>query len=188
MAAIAAGSVVASASYKGFGNGTARGGVPSARIASYKVCWSEGCSTADVMKAIDEALKDGVDIISISIGYRNSSRHYLRDLIAIGAFHAEQNGVLVVLAAGNRGPLPYTVGHTAPWMFSVAASTIDRHFTSAVRLGNGRILNVSNFVILTLIQAYYYIYFIMFLSFSISLIRQSASISQTFHGHLYIHS
>ncbi|KAF4397421.1 hypothetical protein G4B88_027161 [Cannabis sativa] len=138
----AAGAVVGGASDKGMGlgNGTARGGAPSARIASYKVCYSGGgCSTAAILKAIDDAISDGVDILSISISYNSpSSNSFLNDPFAIGAFHAEQNGILSVFAAGNAGPTPSTVSHTAPWMFSVAASTIDRDFRSVIHLGNGQ--------------------------------------------------
>ncbi|XP_062092048.1 CO(2)-response secreted protease-like [Humulus lupulus] len=140
VASTAAGSVVSNTNFFGLASGTARGGAPSARIASYRVCWSTGCSIAAILKAIDDAINDGVDIISISIGYVNGSREYLNDPISIGAFHAEQNGVLVVLSGGNNGPDPYTVGHTAPWMFTVAASTIDRDFRSMLLLGNGKIL------------------------------------------------
>ncbi|XP_062092047.1 CO(2)-response secreted protease-like [Humulus lupulus] len=142
VASIAAGSVVPGSSSMGLGSGTARGGAPSARIASYKVCWSDGCSSADMLKAMDDALGDGVDIISMSIGSKNGvSIDYLKDPKAIGAFHAEQKGVLVVLSAGNSGPAPYTVPNIAPWMFTVAASSIDRHFKSMVPLGNGKFLN-----------------------------------------------
>ncbi|KAM6549674.1 hypothetical protein CsatB_021350 [Cannabis sativa] len=141
----AAGAVVGGASDKGMGlgNGTARGGAPSARIASYKVCYSGGgCSTAAILKAIDDAISDGVDILSISISYNSpSSNSFLNDPFAIGAFHAEQNGILSVFAAGNAGPTPSTVSHTAPWMFSVAASTIDRDFRSVIHLGNGQTVN-----------------------------------------------
>ncbi|KAK4795878.1 hypothetical protein SAY86_028204 [Trapa natans] len=55
-----------------------------------------------------------------------------------GAFHAEQMGVLVVCSGGNDGPDPYTIVNSAPWIFTVAASTIDREFRSTVILGNGR--------------------------------------------------
>ncbi|KAM6584417.1 hypothetical protein CsatB_011419 [Cannabis sativa] len=142
VASIAAGSVVPKASEMGLGSGSARGGAPSARIASYKVCYGGGCSNADALKAIDDAINDGVDIISISTAYNSKlANTYLKDQTAIGAFHAEQNGVLVVLSAGNIGPDPYTVSHTAPWMFSVGASSIDRDFRSIIHLGNGKTLN-----------------------------------------------
>ena len=65
-ASTAAGNLVSMASQLGYGLGTARGGVPSARIAVYKICWSLElfCDDADVLAAFDDAIADGVDIIS----------------------------------------------------------------------------------------------------------------------------
>ncbi|KAK6162713.1 hypothetical protein DH2020_002554 [Rehmannia glutinosa] len=131
------GVTVDNASYYGLARGTARGGLPSARIASYKACTEEGCAGSTILKAIDDAIKDGVDIISISIGMSSIFQSdFLSDPIAIGAFHAEQKGVMVVCSAGNDGPEPYTVVNTAPWIFTVAASSIDRDFQSSIVLGN----------------------------------------------------
>ncbi|XP_027353718.1 CO(2)-response secreted protease-like [Abrus precatorius] len=138
-ASIAAGAHVNNASYYGLAQGTARGGSPSTRIAAYKTCSEEGCSGATILKAIDDAIRDGVDIISISIGLSSLFQSdFLNDPIAIGAFHAEQMGVLVVCSAGNDGPDPYTVVNTAPWIFTVAASNIDRNYQSTLVLGNGK--------------------------------------------------
>ncbi|KAJ1381489.1 Peptidase S8/S53 domain [Sesbania bispinosa] len=138
-ASTAAGVQVNNASYYGLAKGTARGGSPSTRIAAYKTCSEEGCSGATILKAIDDAIRDGVDIISISIGLSSLMQSdFLDDPIAIGAFHAEQMGVMVVCSAGNDGPDPYTVVNTAPWIFTVAASNIDRNFQSTVVLGNGK--------------------------------------------------
>ncbi|KAK4285276.1 hypothetical protein QN277_002001 [Acacia crassicarpa] len=139
-ASTAAGSWVNNASYYGLAKGTARGGSPpSTRIAAYKACSEEGCSGATILKAIDDAVKDGVDIISISIGLSSLFlSDFLNDPIAIGAFHAEEMGVMVVCSAGNDGPDPLTVVNSAPWVFTVAASNIDRSFQSSIVLGNGK--------------------------------------------------
>lgn len=65
----AAGGMVQDAELFGLAKGTARGAVPSARVAMYKVCWaSSGCSDMDLLAGFDAAIHDGVDIISISIG------------------------------------------------------------------------------------------------------------------------
>ncbi|KAJ4826340.1 hypothetical protein Tsubulata_049924, partial [Turnera subulata] len=50
-ASTAAGNVVSQASMLGLATGTARGGVPSARIAVYKICWAFGCTDADILAA-----------------------------------------------------------------------------------------------------------------------------------------
>ncbi|MFQ6627198.1 hypothetical protein Gotur_006049 [Gossypium turneri] len=133
----AAGHRVAGASYYGLANGTARGGVPGARIAMYKVCWSFGCGAADILAAFDDAIADGVDIISVSLG-SEFPVPYDVDPIAIGAFHAMKYGILTSSSAGNSGPWPYSVSNYAPWTLTVAASTIDRKFVAKAVLGNGQ--------------------------------------------------
>jgi len=140
IASIAGGNVVNMASVQGIGLGTARGAVPSARIAVYKVCWTLGCSDADILAAFDDAIADGVDIISISIG--GSTGTYFTDSISIGAFHAMRNGILASNSAGNRGPGLATITNFSPWSLSVAASTIDRKFFTEVQLGNSKIYEV----------------------------------------------
>ncbi|XP_052171532.1 cucumisin-like [Diospyros lotus] len=136
-ASTAAGREVADASYLGLAKGVAKGGVPGARIAVYKVCWSFGCGLADILAAFDDAIADGVDIISVSLG-SDWPVDYLEDPIAIGAFHAMKNGILTSNSAGNSGPFPVSVSNFAPWTLTVAASTIDRKFIAQVVLGNGQ--------------------------------------------------
>ncbi|KAK6142863.1 hypothetical protein DH2020_023211 [Rehmannia glutinosa] len=131
-----AGSLVPNANVYGLAKGTARGAVPSARVAMYKVCWaSSGCSDMDILAAFDSAISDGVDIISISIGGLTAG--YMSDSIAVGAFHAMRKGILTVASAGNDGPGHGSVANNAPWILTVAASGIDRQFRSKVELGNG---------------------------------------------------
>ena len=142
------------ASVQGLGLGTARGGLPSARIAVYKVCWYFSCDDADILAAFDDAIADGVDIISISIG--GSSDNYFIDTIAIGAFHAMRNGILTSTPAGNRGPYLATLSSFAPWSLSVAASTMDRKFYTKVRLGNNKIFEVINMPLWNLIRDFFY--------------------------------
>lgn len=137
VASTVAGQSVTSASLYGLGSGTARGGVPSARIAVYKVCWYDGCYGSDILAAFDDAIADGVDIISVSLGHAKP-RDYFQDSISIGSFHAMRNGILTSTSAGNEGPGYRTVTNMSPWFLSVAASTIDRKFLTKVLLGNGK--------------------------------------------------
>ncbi|XP_039004248.1 cucumisin-like [Hibiscus syriacus] len=134
----AAGGLVSKASLYGLAKGTARGGVPSARIAVYKICWFDGCFDADILAAFDDAIADGVDIISLSVG-NSVPLDYFDDSIAIGAFHSMKNGILTSNSAGNSGPGLATISNLSPWSLSVAASTIDRKFVTKVKLGNGEI-------------------------------------------------
>ncbi|XP_057980301.1 subtilisin-like protease SBT4.14 [Malania oleifera] len=131
-----AGSAVANASLFGLAQGVARGAVPSARVAMYKVCWiSSGCSDMDILAGFDSAIHDGVDVISLSIG--GYYARYTEDSIAIGSFHAMRKNIVTVAAAGNGGPSLGTLVNTAPWLLTVAASGIDRQFRNKVVLGNG---------------------------------------------------
>ncbi|KAL7612150.1 cucumisin [Lactuca sativa] len=134
-ASTAAGRAVNNASMLGLGKGTARGGVPSARIAVYKICWTGGCSDADILAAFDDAIADGVDIISLSVG-GSFPLQYFEDTIAIGAFHSMKNGILTSNSAGNDGPGAGSITNLSPWSLSVAASSIDRKFLTQIVLGN----------------------------------------------------
>ena len=103
----------------------------------YKACWVDFCLTSDVMAAMDAAIKDGVHILSLSLG-AGPARFY-NDAIAIGAFAAVRNGIFVACSAGNEGWPEKTVTNGAPWIMTVGASSIDRKFPANVVLGNGEV-------------------------------------------------
>ncbi|PON34242.1 Subtilase [Parasponia andersonii] len=140
-ASTAAGAVVPNASFLHYAQGEARGMATKARIAVYKICWSLGCFDSDILAAMDQAISDGVHVISLSVGANGHSPPYYLDSIAVGAFGAAQHGVLVSCSAGNSGPDPYSAVNIAPWILTVGASTIDREFPADVVLGDGRVLN-----------------------------------------------
>ncbi|XWS38123.1 hypothetical protein CRYUN_Cryun19dG0103300 [Craigia yunnanensis] len=147
-ASTAAGNFVENANYEGLAAGLARGGAPRAHLAVYKVCWSfgpGGCTDADLLKAFDKAIQDGVHILFVSIGNSTPFFSYAdqRNSIAIGSFHAITKGITVACSAGNDGPTAMTVENTAPWIITVAATTIDRALTTAITLGNNRTLWVN---------------------------------------------
>ncbi|XP_019056699.1 PREDICTED: subtilisin-like protease SBT4.2 [Tarenaya hassleriana] len=137
-ASIAAGNKVEDTSFYGLAQGTARGAIPSGRIAVYKVCEPAGCNAAAILKAFDDAIADGVDIITISIGGGVAPFH--EDPLAIGAFHAMEKGIVTVAAAGNSGPNLGTVANFSPWILTVAAGNTDRKFVTKVVTGDGMTL------------------------------------------------
>ena len=106
------------------------GVAPRARVAVYKACWLRpgdqraSCNTSDLANAIDTAVADGVDIINYSVG-TSLLRITAPDDLALMA--ATEAGVLAVVAAGNEGPNPGTIGSPAggPWVFTVGASSRD---------------------------------------------------------------
>ncbi|KAL2477041.1 Subtilase family protein [Forsythia ovata] len=134
-----AGAWIENANVLGLGQGLARGGAPSAWLAVYKVCWATGgCSSADILAAFDDAILDGVDVISMSLGSLPPLSTYVDDTVSIGSFHAMAKGISVVCSGGNNGPYSETVVNTAPWVITVAASTIDRAFPIIITLGNNQ--------------------------------------------------
>ncbi|XP_024197461.2 subtilisin-like protease SBT4.3 [Rosa chinensis] len=135
-ASTAAGNAIKNVSFYGLAQGTARGGVPSARIAAYKVCGALGCPTDAILAAFDDAIADGVDIITVSLGNPVASL-LQHDPIAIGAFHAMAKGILTSNSAGNGGPVDSSVSSVAPWILTVAASSTDRRIIDKVVLENG---------------------------------------------------
>ncbi|CAI8608337.1 unnamed protein product [Vicia faba] len=133
---IAGGREVQDVSFYDLTKGTARGGVPSSRIAVYKLCGADGtCSGSNTLAAFDDAIADGVDIITISIGGSNALE-FLKYPIAIGSFHAMEKGILTSHSTENSGPRPRSIASVTPWLFSVATSTIDLQFIDKLILGN----------------------------------------------------
>ncbi|MQM08841.1 hypothetical protein Taro_041696 [Colocasia esculenta] len=135
-ASTAAGNFVASADMLGNAAGHASGIGHGARIAVYKACWSSGCASSDILAAVDRAVADGVNVLSLSLG--GNAKPYHVDPLALAAFGAVEKGVFVSCSAGNGGPSPSTVSNTAPWITTVGASYLDRSFPTTVRLGDGR--------------------------------------------------
>ncbi|KAM0870615.1 hypothetical protein ACQ4PT_039868 [Festuca glaucescens] len=137
----AAGSKVRGASLSGFSSGTAHGVASNARIAMYKACNTDGCDEHGLVAAIDAAVSDGVDVISMSVGVEGSTNpQFYDDVVAIAMFGADRSGVFVVVGGGNGGPEASSVVNVAPWMTTVGAATMDRVFPATLKLGNGAVL------------------------------------------------
>ncbi|XP_042028494.1 subtilisin-like protease SBT2.4 [Salvia splendens] len=124
----------------GFFYGRASGMAPRARIATYKAIYPTVGTLADVLAAIDQAVLDGVDVLSLSIGPDGPPDDRVTFLGAFDIFmlSARKAGVFVAQAVGNQGPAPYSVVSYSPWSFGVAASNTDRSYPGTLILGNGQ--------------------------------------------------
>jgi hypothetical protein len=106
----------------------------------YKALWSlEDASQAsgynsDLVAAIDQAVVDGVDVISYSI---SGSRTNFLDPVEVSFLYAANAGIFVATSAGNNGPAVSTVAHPSPWTTTVAAGTHNRSVNGSVALGHG---------------------------------------------------
>jgi subtilisin family serine protease len=125
--------------------GRTSGVAPRARIAAYKVCWTDGvtakngCATANSVAAINQAVKDGVNVINFSIG-PSSGGGTFNEATEQAFFGAAAAGVFVAASAGNSGPTstaPAPVAHISPWLTTVGNSTHDRIYLGDATLGNG---------------------------------------------------
>ncbi|GAB2466327.1 subtilisin family serine protease [Conyzicola lurida] len=124
--------------------GTISGVAPAAKIAAYKVCWSgpddgattdDGCTTTDMLAAINQAVRDGVDVLNFSIGGGAAETTFSpTDEAFLGAAAA---GIFVAASAGNSGPGSSTLDNASPWITTVAASTIPSYY-GTVTLGDGQ--------------------------------------------------
>ncbi|XP_049400015.1 subtilisin-like protease [Solanum stenotomum] len=133
----AAGNFVDGANFYGNANGTAVGIAPRAHLAIYKVCDAFYCLEYKILAGLDAAIEDGVDVISISIGFGHLRSPLYDDNIAIGTYSAMEKGIFVSCSAGNGGPRSGTVENGAPWILTVGASTTDRKISAVAVLGNG---------------------------------------------------
>uniref|UniRef100_A0A1J3CU78 Cucumisin n=1 Tax=Noccaea caerulescens TaxID=107243 RepID=A0A1J3CU78_NOCCA len=142
IASIVAGREIEKASYFGLAEGTMRGGVPNAKIAVYKTCWrirnKKGeevfvCPQHKALKAIEDAIKDEVDVISYSQGLDYPVPMH-KDCVSWAFLRAVEKGILISASAGNFGPNYYAVANGAPWVMTVAASLKDRFFETKLEL------------------------------------------------------
>lgn len=113
------------------------GGVaPQARIAAYKACWGapdpsdDGCSTADVVSAVDAAVADRVDVLSLALAGGEGIDTLQRALL--GAAEAD---IVVIGAAGNAAGAAYA-SHAGPWVTTVG-SAVGRMSRGRVSLPGG---------------------------------------------------
>ncbi|KAL6657692.1 hypothetical protein ACP70R_005472 [Stipagrostis hirtigluma subsp. patula] len=140
VASTAAGAEVPGANLFNFARGTARGVAPRARVAMYKACGLHECSLSDTAAAVDAAVRDGVDILSVSLGGIVPHYNFSEEPMSIALFGAVRAGVFVACSAGNAGPRESTLSNVAPWITTVGAATVDRVFPVNITLGNGQVL------------------------------------------------
>lgn len=135
VASIVAGNYVNNVSYVGYAKGTAKGVAPHARLAIYKVIWEEEGCFADIIAGMDQAIADGVDVISSSMGMDDMPLE--NNPMAIGSFRAAKKGLLVSTSAGNDGPALGTLHNGFPWVLTVTSGSVDRWFAGYLTLGSG---------------------------------------------------
>ncbi|MBI5030050.1 MAG: S8 family peptidase [Chloroflexi bacterium] len=127
----AAGNGKVEASIFGIPRGTISGIAPRARVIMYKVCGAQGCFSSDSAAAVQQAIKDGVNVINFSI---SGGTNPYADAVEQAFLQAYSAGVFVAASAGNAGPTAETVAHRGPWVTTVAASTENRAFQNTATI------------------------------------------------------
>ena len=128
---------------------TITGVAPKAWIGNYKVFGTPGfndtASDAAILKAIDDAVNDGMDVINLSLGSDLAPR--LDEDVEVQAIErASRAGVVVVVSAGNNGPGLNTLASpgTAPSAITVGAVSNDRTFAASAQVpGLGSFLAIA---------------------------------------------
>ncbi|MCW5849828.1 MAG: S8 family serine peptidase [Anaerolineae bacterium] len=118
---------------------TISGVAPRAWLMVYKALFSDGeggavGSVSNLTAALEDAVRDGADVINNSWG--GTPGDPTGTPAAIAAENAVAAGVIVVFSAGNRGPEPGTLstpGNT-PGVITVGATTTTREFVADVQL------------------------------------------------------
>ncbi|WP_285885181.1 S8 family serine peptidase [Cytobacillus oceanisediminis] len=104
-------------------NGRIQGVAPEATIIAYRALGPGGSGTTEqVIAAIEQAIKDKVDVLNLSLGNNVNGP----DLpISMALNKAVERGITAVTSSGNSGPNIWTVGSpgTASKAISVGAST-----------------------------------------------------------------
>ena len=120
--------------------GPTSGIAPAAKLSVYKVCWEDknpntgGCYSSSSVAAVEQAIKDGVDVLNYSI---SGSATSVIDPVSIAFLNASAAGIFVAASAGNSGPTASTVNHGAPWVTTVAASSFSQELQGTVEFADG---------------------------------------------------
>ncbi|PKI48033.1 hypothetical protein CRG98_031550 [Punica granatum] len=70
-------------------------------------------AATDVLASMDQAIADGVNLMSLSLGFEQSP--YFEDMIATRALSAVTKEITVIHVAENNGPDSSTTFNAAPW-------------------------------------------------------------------------
>ena len=123
------------------------GVAPHANLVSYKVCSASAnfppltgpitCAGSSLIKAIDQAIADQVDVLNYSIGsYPGDPYELMADHTSVeyALFQARAAGIVIVASVGNSGPGGGTISSSAnaPWVLGVASATHNRRFANSV--------------------------------------------------------
>lgn len=119
---------------------TITGVAPLAFLGNYKVFGSpgvnDGTNSCAIGMAVEDAVNDGMDVVNLSLGGLPAPRVEVDSEVQL-IESAISVGVIVVIAGGNAGPDPNTIGSpgTAPSAITLGAMNNDRYFAAPFTVG-----------------------------------------------------
>ncbi len=119
------------------------GVAPQAQLYIYRVFGCEGSSDV-VTEAINQAVKDGADVISMSLG---SDFGTSDTPDAVAADNASRAGVVVVAASGNEGTSAYMTSTPASSSRAISVAAVDSNATfpgATISVGSIAALDANN--------------------------------------------
>jgi subtilisin family serine protease len=104
-----------------------RGGAPSVLLVVGRVCSADACDPTILPLAIDWAVAQGADVVSLSLGGQFGLRDLLQErAIEASVARAVDAGVVVIASAGNKGPDNTDVESPSQLPDVIAVGAVDR--------------------------------------------------------------
>ncbi|MPU18022.1 S8 family serine peptidase, partial [Acinetobacter baumannii] len=108
---------IVSAQKKNTSDSAVKGVAPDIELYNYRVLGPYGSGdSSGIIAAIDKSISDGMNVINLSLG--DDSNNPL-DPTSIAVNNAMLSGVVTVVAAGNSGPNPATLGSPGASPFAI---------------------------------------------------------------------
>ncbi|MGG5460802.1 S8 family serine peptidase [Clostridium sp. B9] len=129
-------------------NMAVKGVAPGVELYGYRVLGKYGSgATSGIIAAVEKSVKDGMDVINMSLGSSNGTPF---DPLVTAVNNASMAGVVTVISNGNAGPNAVTVGSpgTAQLPIAVGASTTPTKFEEIeLEINAGTKLSTANQVV-----------------------------------------
>ncbi|HXP83207.1 MAG TPA: S8 family serine peptidase [Bryobacteraceae bacterium] len=115
------------------------GAAPAAWLGNYRVLDDSGSgSSTEFIAALNDAVTDGMNVINYSAGAPDTTASAEAGAESRAIDAAVAAGVIVVIAAGNNGPEPSSIGDpgVAPSALTVGSNENERYFDFAVTVSS----------------------------------------------------
>ena len=132
--AIAAGNIVADAAFRGVALPTLSGIAPKAWLGSYRVFYNSKSGkktffTAEGVAALEDTVKDGMDVVIGSWGTGPSINSAPYNFLDSALVNTASTDMVVVMAAGNYGPMPFSLANPSDSYLTIGAVSTGGRFS-----------------------------------------------------------